>query len=57
MDDQEYNALRIRASICPGLETEWPPTETSHGIALHRGRERDARSRQQSTGGDRRGRA
>ena len=36
MDDNEYNAMRIRASICPGLETKWPPAETSHGIALHK---------------------
>lgn len=36
MKDDEYDAMRIRASICPGLETRWPPAETSHGIALHK---------------------
>ena len=28
MDDKEFNALRIRASLCPGAETYWPPAET-----------------------------
>ena len=36
MDDNEYKSYRLRASICPGLETKWPPAETSHGIALHK---------------------
>ena len=36
MDDDEYNSLRLRAAICPGMETEWAPPETMHWIALHR---------------------
>ena len=34
MKDDEYNAMRIRASICPNLE-RWP-TDTTHWAALHR---------------------
>ena len=36
MTDDEFFATRLKASICPGLETKWPPAETSHGIALHK---------------------
>ena len=35
MDDKEFNALRLRASLCPGAETDWAPAETTHWIALH----------------------
>ena len=34
MDDNEYRAMRIRASICPNLE-RWP-TDTTHWLALVR---------------------
>ncbi len=36
MDEKEFDALSIRAAICPGLETSWPKPETTHGLALHR---------------------
>jgi hypothetical protein len=36
MDEKEFDALSIRAAICPGLETSWPKAETTHGLALHR---------------------
>lgn len=36
MDDHEWNATRIRASICPSMETRWEKPETSHWIALHK---------------------
>ena len=34
MNDDEYNSLGLRASICPNLE-RWP-TDTTHWAALHR---------------------
>ena len=36
MDDKDFNALRLRAAICPGMETKWDKPETSHWISLHR---------------------
>ena len=35
MKDQEFNELKLRASICPGVETDWAPPECLHWIALH----------------------
>ena len=35
MDDKEFNALRIRASLCPGAETYWHSGETRHWACLH----------------------
>ena len=36
MDNSAYKSLALRSAICPGMETKWPPAETSHGIALHK---------------------
>jgi hypothetical protein len=36
MEDSEFHALRLRASICPSMETGWDKPETSHWIALHK---------------------
>ena len=37
MDNKEYAALQLRASLCPSLETQWDsPTTFSHWPELHR---------------------
>jgi len=37
MNNKEYEALQLRASLCPGLEVEWEnPPEHTHWIELHR---------------------
>ena len=36
MQDLEFNALRLRASLCPGLETEWEKPEVMHWVCLHK---------------------
>jgi hypothetical protein len=42
MKDKDFEALQLRASLCPGLETDWDAPETMHWIALRKAARRAA---------------